>query len=187
MGAAGLGRVEWLHELLLELKAQLGLRGWGAASWLFPGSVTLPWSMQPAVSPCSWYRSQPGCRRAHPRLHYSTSARGSWGASWPRWAKVTLVQCCGRDCYLWISPLVSWSQISEVTDIDGFVPDLGRRLESRSRTSEMCCWLFASGGWSGCATGDPCCCVCAPFVGVCSLLKPIVCVLAKNVIGNEEG
>lgn len=39
----------------------------------------------------------------------------------------------------------------------------------------MCCWLFASGGGSGCATGDPCCCVCAPFVGVFSLEANCLC------------
>lgn len=39
--------MEWLHELLLEWKAQLGLRGWGSATWLFPGGVILPWSVQP--------------------------------------------------------------------------------------------------------------------------------------------
>lgn len=47
MGAGGLVRAEWLHELLLELKAQLGLRGWGAATWPFPGGVILPWSIHP--------------------------------------------------------------------------------------------------------------------------------------------
>lgn len=45
--------MEWLHELLLESKAQLGLRGWGAAVcwWCDPALVP------PAMSPCSWYRS----------------------------------------------------------------------------------------------------------------------------------
>lgn len=47
MGAGGLVRVEWLGELLLELKAQLGWRGWEAATWLFPGGVILPWSIHP--------------------------------------------------------------------------------------------------------------------------------------------
>lgn len=27
---------------------------------------------------------------------------------------------------------------------------------------------------------------CAPLVGACSHLKPIVCILATNAIGNEE-
>lgn len=48
--------MEWLHELLLESKAQLGLRGWGAATWLFAGGVILPWSPA-SMSPCSWYHS----------------------------------------------------------------------------------------------------------------------------------
>lgn len=47
MGAGGLLQVDWLHELLLELKAKLCLRGWGAAAWLFPGDVDLPWSIHP--------------------------------------------------------------------------------------------------------------------------------------------
>lgn len=52
-------------------------------------------------------------------LCYGSSALGLWGGNWARWAKVTLVQCCGRDCYLCISPPVSWSQISEVPFIGG--------------------------------------------------------------------
>lgn len=47
MGADGLIRAEWLHKLLLELKAQLGVRGWGAATRLFPGGVILPCSVHP--------------------------------------------------------------------------------------------------------------------------------------------
>lgn len=47
VGAGGLVQAEWLHELLLELKAQLGLRGWGAATWPFPGGVILPWFVHP--------------------------------------------------------------------------------------------------------------------------------------------
>lgn len=57
-GAGGLVQLERLHELLLELKAQLGLRGWGPAAWLFPGGVILPWSFHPCRVTCSWYHSQ---------------------------------------------------------------------------------------------------------------------------------
>lgn len=129
--------MEWLRKLLLELKAQLSLRGWGAAAWLSPGGVILPWSVQPCHVTLQLVPLTGLIAAGEPieavDLCYGSSDLGSWGGNWARWAKVTLVQCCGHDCSLWISPLVS--QISEVTDIGGFVPDLGRRrLESQSRT-----------------------------------------------------
>lgn len=75
-------------------------------------------------------------------------------------AQVTPVRCCGRDCYLWISPLVS--RISEVTDAVGFAPDLGRRSleigvdEGFQRCVAGC--LQVEAGLDVPARG-PCCCV----------------------------
>lgn len=109
MGAGGLVQAEWLHELLLELKAQLGLRGWGAATWPFPGGVILPWFVHPChvtlqLVPLTGLIAAAGRPICGCELCYGSSALGLWGGNGARWAKVTLVQCCGRDCYLWISP-----------------------------------------------------------------------------------
>lgn len=50
----------------------------------------------------------------------------------------------------------------------------------------MYCWLFAGGGKSGCVTGAPCCCVCAPVIGVFS--TEANCLYFSNkFIGNGEG
>lgn len=49
----------------------------------------------------------------------------------------------------------------------------------------MCCWLFVSAGRSGCATGDPCCCVCAPFLCVFSLEAD--CLRFSNKLIDGEG
>lgn len=51
----------------------------------------------------------------------------------------------------------------------------------------MRCWLVASGSGSGRVVGGPCCSVPVLLASVCVLfLKPIVCILATNEIGNEE-
>lgn len=65
----------WLCELLLDSKAQLGLRGWGAAAWLFAGAVILPWSLHPCHVTLQLVPLTPGrSRRAHPRPWISVMA-----------------------------------------------------------------------------------------------------------------
>lgn len=77
VGAGRLLQAEWLQQLLLERKAQLGLRGWGAAAWLFPGGVILLWSMHTCHVTL---RLVPDCsRRAHPRPWISVMAAVLWG------------------------------------------------------------------------------------------------------------
>lgn len=138
--------------------------------WCDPALVCLPLPHHPAAR----YRSQAPFQ--HPNLSEpaacSVTAAVPWGCRVVpgQDGQVTLVQCCGRDCYLCNSPLVSWSQISEVTDAAGFAPDLGRRSLGGGRWGLIqgvgdallvvhkwmwvwvCCgWSFAAASpWSSC-------------------------------------
>lgn len=87
---------------------------------------------------------------------------------------------------------MSWSQISEVTDAAGFAPDLGRRSLGgwrRGLVKDVGDALLVVRKWKRiwmCRGWSLLLCPCAPLVSACSRLKPIVCVLTTNEVGNEE-